>query len=156
MTRAQIKINRNILDNMKGLFEREPISKILMEINPVIPSHGACKLFFPWFNNSPNDALPGGKPNPKKSREVSDMIPPIIFHGRYVMVATTALGSMWRIMIIRSLTPRVLAAITYSRFRVRRNSARTTPTNLIQPKINITNNKPEKLGLIKLVSIINK
>ena len=30
--------------------------------NPVMPSHGACKLLRPWLSNSPSDGEPGGRP----------------------------------------------------------------------------------------------
>ena len=49
------------------------------------------------------------------------------------MVATIAFGNTWRKMITRSGTPKALAARTYSKFRARRNSARTMPTSRVQP-----------------------
>ena len=49
-----------------------------------------------------------------------------------VSVATIAFGSTWRNMMVSGLTPSALAACTYSKFRARRNSARTTPTSAVQ------------------------
>ena len=53
-------------------------------------------------------------------------------NGRYVSVATMALGNRWRNMSTRLETPSARAAITYSKLRARRNSARTNPTSATQ------------------------
>ena len=50
-----------------------------------------------------------------------------------VRVATIAFGSRWRNMMTMLDTPSARAASTYSKFRARRNSARTTPTSTVQP-----------------------
>ena len=49
---------------------------------PVIPSHGACKFALPWARSSPRDGEPGGRPNPRKSSEVSVVIDPLSMNGR--------------------------------------------------------------------------
>ena len=49
--------------------------------------------------------------------------------GRKVSVATVALGSRCRRMILKSERPSARAAFTYSKLRARRNSARTTCTS---------------------------
>ena len=62
-----------------------------------------------------------------------------------VSVATIAFGSMWRNMITQLLTPSALAARTYSKFRARKNSARTTPTSAGQPNSTVRNTSIQKL-----------
>ena len=52
----------------------------------VIPNHGACKLFLPWFTISPNDADPGGKPKPKKSRPDKVVTDALRLKGKKVIV----------------------------------------------------------------------
>src|SRR5579862_4997744 len=42
------------------------LSMIASTKKAVRPSHGACRLALPWANNSPSDAEPGGRPNPRK------------------------------------------------------------------------------------------
>jgi len=49
--------------------------------------------------------------------------------GRKVNVATMAFGRRWRQMIVALETPSARAAVIYSKFRPRRNSARTRPTS---------------------------
>ena len=68
---------------------------------------------------------------------------PVIRNGSSVKVATIAFGSTWRTMITLSRTPSARAARTYSKFRARRNSARTTPTSDVQPNsvINATSSQ---------------
>src|SRR6185437_9537135 len=66
--------------------------------NAVKPSQGACKLPLPSASNSPSEGEPGGKPNPRKSSEVSVVIEPFRMNGKKVSVATMALGSTWRQM----------------------------------------------------------
>jgi len=68
-------------------------------------SHGACRLALPWARSSPNDGEPGGRPKPRKSSEVSVVIEPLRMNGRKVSVATMALGSRWRNMMVRLPTP---------------------------------------------------
>src|SRR5262245_9378889 len=96
---------------------------------PVMPSHGAWILPLPWASSSPSEGEPGGRPNPRKSSEVSAATEDETMNGRNVMVATIALGSRWRNMITALDTPNARAAWTYSKLRARRNSARTSPTN---------------------------
>ena len=72
-------------------------------------------------------------------------IVPVTMNGSIVSVATIAFGSMWRNMIVMFDTPSALAARTYSRFRARRNSARTTPTSAGQPKSTVRNTSSQKL-----------
>ena len=52
----------------------------------VIPNHGACKLFLPWFTISPNDADPGGSPKPKKSRPDKVVTDALRLKGKKVIV----------------------------------------------------------------------
>src|SRR3954470_4284853 len=96
---------------------------------PVKPSHGACTLALPCDSSSPNEGEPGGRPNPKKSSAVSVITEEDTINGRNVMVATIALGNRWRNMITAWETPSARAAWMYSKFRPRRNSARTRPTS---------------------------
>jgi hypothetical protein len=79
--------------------------------------------------SSPSDGAEEGRPKPRKSSEASAPIVPVTMKGRKVSVATIALGSMWRNMIVQFDTPSARAARTYSKLRARRNSARTTPTS---------------------------
>src|SRR3954469_16275642 len=104
--------------------------------NPVKPSHGACTLALPCDNSSPNEGEPGGSPNPRKSSAVSVITEEDTINGRNVMVATMALGSRWRNMITALETPSARAAWMYSKFRPRRNSARTRPTSDTQENNN--------------------
>ena len=77
-------------------------------------------------------------------------------NGRNVSVETIAFGNTWRIIIFLSDKPSALAARTKSKFRARRNSARTTPTNPIQLKSSINPNSHQKLGSTTLAKIINR
>ena len=70
---------------------------------------------------------------------------PVTMNGSMVSVATIALGSMWRNMIVPFDTPSARAARTYSKLRARRNSARTTPTSAVQPNSTIRNTSSQKL-----------
>ena len=56
----------------------------------VIPNHGACKLFLPWFTISPKEAEPGGNPKPKKSKPESAVTEALKLNGRKVTVAIVA------------------------------------------------------------------
>ena len=97
-------------------------------------SQGAWRLFLAWSVSSPRDGAEDGRPKPRKSREASVAMVPVTMNGRRVSVATMALGSMWRNMMVQLETPKARAARTYSKFRARRNSARTTPTSAGHPK----------------------
>ncbi len=121
---------------------------IEMTKKPVRPSQGAWMFSLPWASNSPSDGEPGGRPKPRKSSEVSVVIEPLRMKGRKVSVATMAFGSRWRNMIVRLPTPRARAALTYSKFRPRRNSARTTPTSDTQENRSNIPSSTKKLGAI--------
>ena len=51
----------------------------------VNPNQGACKLFLPWFTISPNEAEPGGKPKPKKSKPDKAVTEALKLKGRKVI-----------------------------------------------------------------------
>ena len=123
--------------------------------NPVIPSQGAWRLRLPWFKSSPNEADPAGNPKPKKSRAVNEVIAPLKIKGKKVNAAVIAFGSTWRTIIDRSWSPKAFAARTYSKFRVRKNSARTTETTLIQLKAARQASSQKKLGSTMLARMIN-
>src|SRR5579863_9570417 len=110
------------------------------------PSHGAERLDLPCNNNSPSDGEPGGRPSPRKSSEVSVLIDEFTTKGRKVSVATIALGRTCLTMILKLERPRARAALTYSKLRARRNSARTTWTRLTHENNNRMNNNKRKLG----------
>src|ERR1700719_4406176 len=97
--------------------------------NPVKPSQGAWTLALPGDSNPPSEGEPGGKPKPRKSSAVSVITDDETMNGRNVMVATIAFGSRWRNMMTALETPSARAAWMYSKFRPRRNSARTRPTS---------------------------
>src|SRR5690606_16686071 len=101
---------------------------------PEMPSQGAFRWRWPCRSNSPSDGEPGGMPKPRKSSELSVVIEPFRMKGRKVRVATIALGRRWRNMMVRLETPSARAALTYSKLRARRNSARTTPTKATHEK----------------------
>src|SRR5690606_25466668 len=124
------------------------LSMIEMAKKPVRPSHGAWILSLPWASSSPSEGDPGGRPKPRKSSEVSVVIEPLRMKGRKVSVATMAFGRRWRNMIVLFLTPRARAALTYSKLRPRRNSARTTPTSATQEKSRRIPSSTQKLGAI--------
>src|SRR5215213_9613331 len=96
---------------------------------PVKPSQGACTLALACDKSSPSDGEPGGNPKPRKSSAVRVMTDDETMNGRNVMVATIAFGNRWRNMITALDTPSARAAMIYSKFRPRRNSARTNPTS---------------------------
>ena len=73
------------------------------------------------------------------------LIVPVMINGSIVSIATIALGSMWRNMIVIFPTPSARAARTYSRFRARKNSARTTPTSDVQLNSTSKNTSSQKL-----------
>src|ERR1043166_6153143 len=129
--------HRNVFRGSKASRTASPMkissdSMMAMAKKPVRPSHGACTLALPWLSNSPSDGEPGGRPKPRKSSAVSVITDDDRMKGRNVMVATMALGSRWRKMILRLVTPSARAAWMYSKFRPRRNSARTSPTSATQ------------------------
>src|SRR6202158_5670472 len=96
---------------------------------PVKPSHGAWTLALPCDSNSPSEGDPGGNPKPRKSSAVSVITDDDTMKGRNVMAATMAFGNKCLNMITALDTPRARAAMMYSKFRPRRNSARTRPTS---------------------------
>src|SRR4051812_29832452 len=104
-------------------------SMIATEKNPVKPSQGACTLALACDSNSPSEGEPGGRPKPRKSSAVRVITEDETMNGRNVMVATIALGNRCRNMITALETPSARAAWIYSKFRPRRNSARTRPTS---------------------------
>src|SRR5690606_14726131 len=79
---------------------------------PVSPSQGACRFAFPCASRSPREAEPGGRPKPRKSSAVRVVIEPVRTKGRKVSVATMALGSTCRKMMVASPTPSARAART--------------------------------------------
>src|SRR6266850_4748128 len=113
---------------------------------PDRPSHGAWILAFPWLSISPSEGEPGGSPKPRKSSAVSVITDDDRMKGRNVMVATMALGSMWRNMITALETPSARAAWMYSKLRPRRNSARTRPTSDTQENSSRMPSKTKKPG----------
>src|SRR4030095_7800576 len=121
-----------------------------MTKNPVKASHGACKFSLPCCSNSPSEGEPGGSPSPRKSSAVNVVTDPLSVNGRKVSVATTALGKMCLVMMRQSLMPIDLAARTYSKFRARRNSARTTPTGHVQLTNSMIPRSVQKPGSITL------
>src|SRR4029079_14302129 len=102
---------------------------IASQKKPARPSHGACTFAFACDSSSPSHAEPGGSPKPRKSSAVSVITDDDTMKGRNVMVATIAFGNRWRNMMGALETPSALAAWIYSKFRPRRNSARTSPTS---------------------------
>ena len=112
----------------------------------VSPSQGACRLDLPWLISSPSEAEPGGRPKPRKSSEVSVVIEPDRMNGRNVSVATMALGSRCRNIIVRLFTPSARAARTYSKLRARKNSARTMPTKPTQENRSMMPSRMKKPG----------
>src|SRR3954465_7922521 len=125
---------RNVLRGSKASRTASPMkissdSMIATAKKPVKPSHGACTLALPCDSNSPNDGEPGGSPKPRKSSAVRVITEDDTMNGRNVMVATMALGKRCRNMMTALDTPSARAAWMYSKFRPRRNSARTSPTS---------------------------
>src|SRR4030088_2059955 len=127
-------VHLNVLRGSKASRTPSPMkirsdSMIATAKKPVKPSHGACTLALACDSNSPSDGEPGGNPKPRKSSAVSVMTDEDTMKGRNVMVATMALGNRCRNMITALDTPSARAAMMYSKFRPRRNSARTRPTS---------------------------
>src|SRR3981081_2897088 len=121
-------------------------SMIATAKNPVKPSQGACTLALACDSNSPSDGEPGGSPKPRKSSAVSVITDDDTMNGRNVMVATIALGNRCRNMMTALETPSARAAWMYSKFRPRRNSARTRPTSDTQENSNRMPSKTKKPG----------
>ena len=59
-----------------------------------MPSQGAWRLDLPWATNSPSDGAPGGRPKPRKSREVRVPMAPVRMNGMKVRVEIIAFGRM--------------------------------------------------------------
>src|SRR5271170_682100 len=114
---------------------------------PERPSHGAERLDLPSSSNSPSEGDPGGMPSPRKSSEVNVLIEELTMKGRNVSVATIALGNTCLMMILRLERPRARAALTYSKLRARRNSARTRWTRLTQENSSRINRRSRKVGV---------
>ena len=110
------------------------VSSVARVKKDMTPSHGACRLARPWASSLPSEGASGGRPKPRKSSDVSNVIEPVRMNGRNVAVATIALGSTWRRRIRRSPAPSARAAVTYWKLRARSTSARTRPTSAIQLK----------------------
>src|SRR5256714_546728 len=123
---------------------------------PVSPSQGACTLALPWESSSPSEGEPGGRPKPRKSRAVRVMTEEDRIKGRKVMVATMAFGSRWRNIRTRLETPSARAAWMYSKFRPRRNSARTRPTSDTQENSSKMPSSTKKPGTSTEDSISNR
>src|ERR1700730_177387 len=111
-------------------------------------SHGAAKFDFPCNKSSPSEGDPGGKPNPKKSRAVSVVIELLRTNGRNVKVATVAFGKRGLTMIAPLESPSARAALTYSKFRARKNSARTTCTSDTHENKSRMPSSTKKLGVM--------
>src|SRR5436305_10330524 len=132
---------RNVLRGSKASRTASPMkissdSMIATAKKPVKPSHGACTLALPCDSSSPSEGEPGGSPKPRKSSAVSVITEDETMNGRNVMVATMALGNRCRNMMTALETPSARAAWIYSKFRPRRNSARTRPTSDTQENNN--------------------
>ena len=65
------------------------------------------------------------------------IIAPVNKNGNIVTVATIALGRTCLNIIFELDRPNALAALTYSKFRARRNSALTTPTRAVQLNLSL-------------------
>ncbi len=93
------------------------------------PSQGAWRLFLLVARRDPKEGVPMGKPRPKKSRAVKVVMLAVRIKGTKLIVEVRALGRMCLKIMYRLDWPRDLAALTYSKFLVLRNSALTMPTN---------------------------
>ena len=110
------------------------------------PIQGADRLDLPCSRSSPSEGEPGGIPRPRKSSEVSVLIEELTMNGRKVSVATMAFGRTCLTMILALESPSARAALTYSKFRARRNSARTTWTRLTHENSRRMKSSSRKLG----------
>ncbi len=88
------------------------VSMSAMTTKPVMPSHGARRLFLPCSRSSPSEGDPGGSPNPRKSSAVRVTTAPLVMNGRNVNDEVIAFGRRCRNMIAASRTPRARAART--------------------------------------------
>ena len=122
------------------------LSMVAITKKAVRPSHGACRLALPCASSSPSEGEPGGRPKPRKSSAVSVVIEPFRMKGMKVSVATMALGSRCLNMILTFESPSARAAEMYSKFRPRRNSARTTPTSATQENSSRMPSRIQKVG----------
>lgn len=113
-------------------------------------------LFFPWDNNSPRDGDPIGNPKPRKSSDVSVVIDPANTKGRLAIIIGEEFGRICLNIILESIAPRDLLALTKSRFLSLKNSALTYETIDIQLNASIRNNNVKKPGTMIVESIISK
>ena len=133
------------------------ISKVRIKDNVkkvVRPIHGLWGLFLPCDNSSPNDAVPAGRPKPRKSNEVKIITELLSINGINVKAATMLFGNICFKIILDSFTPIAFADKTYSNFLPLRNSTLTGPTNVIQLNNVIISNSHQKLGIMKVAIII--
>src|SRR5947209_7553832 len=143
----------NVLRGSKASRTASPVktksdSMVAITMKPVSPSQGACRFDLPCNNSSPSDGDPGGRPKPRKSSEVKVVIDEFRMKGRNVRVATMAFGRTCFQMILAFDRPSARAALTYSKLRARRNSARTTWTSETQEKSNRMTSRTRKLGVM--------
>src|SRR3954463_5914850 len=141
----------NVLRGSKASRTASPMkissdSMIATEKKPARPSHGAWMLVLPCDSNSPSDGEPGGSPKPRKSSAVKVITDDDRMNGRKVIVATIAFGSRCRYMMVALETPSARAAWMYSKFRPRRNSARTRPTSDTQENSSRMPSRTKKPG----------
>ena len=132
------------------------VRSVVRIMNPLIPSHGALMLFFPWDSNSPRDGELAGSPKPKKSSEVRVVMEPAIRKGILAIIIGEAFGKICLNIILQLLAPRARVDFTKSKFLMRKNSARTIPTNDIQLNISINPSNMKNPGSIIEERIINR
>ena len=84
------------------------------------------------------------------------MIEPFRMKGMKVSVATMALGRRCLKMIFGLESPSARAAVTYSKLRARRNSARTTPTSATQEKASRMPSRIQKFGSITAATMMSR
>ena len=77
-------------------------------------------------------------------------------NGMKVSVATMALGSKCRNIMVSVPTPSARAASTYSKLRARKNSARTTPTSDTHENSSKMLSRMKKPGSITAAMMISK
>src|ERR1700759_2127517 len=142
---------RNVFRGSQGSRAPSPMkissdNMIATEKKPARPSHGACTFALACDSNSPSDGEPGGRPKPRKSSAVKVITDDETMNGRNVRVATIAFGSKCRNMITELDTPSARAAWIYSKLRPRKNSARTSPTSVVQENSRRMPSKTKKPG----------
>src|SRR5262249_43267056 len=86
--------------------------------------HHASRLSLPWRRRSPKDGSVV-TPSPRKSSDARNRIAALMRKGRNVITGVIEFGSRCRQMIWVFDRPIARAALTNSRLRLRRNSART-------------------------------